>query len=199
MEKSKFDKLTDQFGAYGSWALWEHKRSREFEKSTKIIYDNVDVLNVNNVIIGLNISQQVGIWENFRGGKHDRKLKYAFNDTEIRGSYMTDLFKIEMIRSSDLKRYICEQRDVLITNIKCFKHEMESIEIKTKTRFVLLFSETSFFGNLFKGSFKCYFKENPFVFHQHYACRGTDKDWVESIWKKLEIKANFEETLSKYE
>ena len=103
----EFERLTEKHGAYGGWAIWNYTRNRREENSVKPIDENLIHLNNKYIIIGLNISSPVETWTNFRGGKHDRKLKYAFNNTKVRGSYMTDLFKgIVNSKSTELYEYI---------------------------------------------------------------------------------------------
>jgi hypothetical protein len=38
-----------------------------------------------------------------------------------------------------------------------------------------------------------------FLYFKHYSGRGTDKEWVEYVWNRLNIKyLNFEDELKKY-
>lgn len=195
---SEFEKLTEAHGKWGSWAIWEYSNQRITEKSTSIITNNLADLNNENILIGLNISKPVEIWGNFRGGKHDRKLKYAFNDTEIRGAYMTDLFRIKMEKSTDLAKHIISRPELLKENVDRFIKEMNDLNITDKTRLIILGPADSILGKYFKDEFQKYFKNNPVIYHRHYSSRGTDKDWVESMWKSLNVDADYETTLAKY-
>ncbi len=195
---TEFNSLTKKHGSWSSWAIWEFEKSREKEKNTEIISQNIASLNVRNIIIGLNISNKVTTWGNFRGGKHDRKLKYAFNDSVIRGAYMTDLFRINEKSSSVLKIYLSNNPKCVEENVFRFVSEMRDLNINSDTRFILLGTEDSVLGKYFKSEFQKYFNDNPLVFHRHYSSRGTDKAWVESIWSALEINANYEFMLEKY-
>ena len=71
-------------------------RIDEDEADPTVIQSHIEELNAKHVFIAYNASgdfQRAGPWANFRGGRHDRKLKYACNDAALRGSYLTDLFK----------------------------------------------------------------------------------------------------------
>lgn len=195
---TEFEELTEKHGAWASWAIWEYEKLRIREKSTDIILSNIEALNVRNVIIGLNISNQVDVWGNFRGGKHDRKLKYAFNDTAIRGAYMTDLFRIEMKESTSLAKKLKIQPELISENVLRFVDEMGDLKITAETRFILMGTEESILGKYYRKEFQKYFKDNPVTYHRHYSSRGTDKAWVESILRCLNINVDFEELLHKY-
>ncbi len=190
----EFKKLTLAHGKWGSWAIWDYSN----EKSTEIIYKNIDDLNVRNILVGLNISKPVEIWGNFRGGRHDRKLKYAFNDSPMRGSYMTDLFKIKMKKSTKLENELKLNPELINENVERFITEMKDLNIDESTSFILLGPEDSILGKYYKTEFQKHFEKNPVIFHRHYSSWGTDKDWVESIWNKLNISANYQEVRAKY-
>ncbi len=195
---TEFEELTEKHGAWASWAIWECEKSRIREKSTDIIYLNIEVLNVRNVIIGLNISKEVEVWGNFRGGKHDRKLKYAFNDTAVRGAYMTDLFRIKMKDSTNLAKQLAIKPKLIQGNVLRFVDEMRDLKITAETRFILMGKEDSILGRFYRNEFQKHFKDNPVTYHRHYSSRGTDKAWVESMLKCLNIYSDFEVILLKY-
>lgn len=185
---SKFLYLTEKHGKYGSWAIWDSKNENDVE----VIYKNYKKLHSKYVIIGLNISQVLGRkpWSNFRGGKHDRKLKYACNDTSLRGSYMTDLFKgINESKSNKIEEHL--SIDVIRKNVKIFREEMEDIGITEKSVFILMGARSS---KLYKYFFKHFYNgfTNKVINCYHYAYfKLTDKEWTESFWKAIGIKKNF--------
>jgi len=78
--------LKEKYGNVASWALWNDDN----EKDTSIIEENIGLLHSRFVGIGLNISKPVSTWSNFRGGKHDRKLRKTFNNGRLKGFYLTD-------------------------------------------------------------------------------------------------------------
>ncbi len=197
---TEFKKLAALYGRYGGWAIWEYAKSRSQEASTECIYKNLHQLNSNNVIIGLNVSEFIkGDWHNFRAGRHDRKLKYAFNDSDIRGAYMTDLYKgIVDPKSLSLHKELNNNYKVIEQNVHLFIQEMKDIGIKSDTRFILMGTEKSITGTHFITYYKIHFANNPVVFHRHYSSRGTDEDWVKSMWAQLGINKDFNETINKY-
>jgi len=195
---SEFEELTKKHGAWASWAVWDYEKSRHGEKNTDIIYSNIQILNIRNVIIGLNISNKVEVWGNFRGGKHDRKLKYAFNDNAIRGAYMTDLFRIETKESTNLAKKLKIKPELVSENVMRFIAEMRDLKITSETHFILMGTEDSILGKYYRNEFQKYFKANPVTYHRHYSSRGTDQQWVESMWKNLNITDDFNKVLIKY-
>jgi hypothetical protein len=197
--EAEFKKLSSTYGKYAGWAIWNYSRSRDIERSTSIIDDNIALLNSRNVIVGLNVSAPIDIlWSNFRGGTHDRKLKYAFNDT-IRGSYITDLYKgIVNPSSVELDKYISKNPDILQENVQFFLEEMKSIRLSMESRFIILGVENGILARHFNKHFQRHFLSNPVVYYRHYSSRGTDKEWVEGIWRKLDIQNHFGSVLSKY-
>ena len=195
----EFNNLTNSFGSYGSWAIWSNAKSRSAEKLTNPIFENIGLLNSKHVIIGLNISKPVSTWGNFRGGTHDRKLKYAFNDTELKGSYMTDLFKdVVNPNSVSFFKYIEAQPHLIQQNVELFKKEMSAIKITTDTTFILMGTETSYLAILYNKYFRIHFPHVKVIHHRHYSSRGSDQEWVESMWQTLGIDLNYNEVLQRY-
>lgn len=182
----KYDVLKAKYGSYASWAIWDEATRHD----TTIIDANVTELHSRYVFLGLNISKPLldMHWANFHGGKNDRKLMYACNDTTLRGSYLTDLFKgIPEAKSAKLYAYIKQNPDILAENVRIFKEEMIDIEVGESTVFIVLGKGVlplylEFFGKEFKNRYVCY---------PHYASHGTDKDWVEGLWNELGIKKSF--------
>lgn len=184
--KEKYNLLKENYGAYASWAIW----NEDTKNDITVIDNNVTELQSKFIFLGLNISKPLldTPWSNFHGGKNDRKLMYACNDTVLRGSYLTDLFKgIPEAKSAQLYAYIKQSPDILAENVSIFKQEMADVEIDKNTLFVVLGKGIlpfylEFFGSDFKNQYICY---------PHYASHGTDKDWVEGLWKVLGIKKMF--------
>ncbi len=113
---------------------------------------------------------------------------YACNDTKLRGSYLTDLFKgIPEPSSAKLYRYIKQNPDVIDENVRFFKQEMLDIGINRDTIFVVLGKGVlPFYVNFFGSEFT-----NEYICYPHYASYGTDKDWVEGLWKAVGIQKTF--------
>lgn len=191
----QYNDLKSKYGAYSSWAIWDYK----IESDTSIIEKNFELLNTNYVLLGLNISAALSSksWINFHGGKHDRKLKYACNDTELRGSYITDLFKdLPEAKSSNLKDQLTDE--IIIENVKIFNQEMEDVQIHGKSQFIILGTQGSQVANMFNKYF-AFMYNNPVKYYYHYSFYGlTDQKWVEGFWKILGIKADYSSTINRY-
>ncbi|MVN22556.1 hypothetical protein [Mucilaginibacter arboris] len=198
--KTEFENIKEKHGKYASWAVWNYSKNKIKEKSVDCINENLNILNSRYVFVGLNISNEIGTWGNFRGGKHDRKLKYAFNDSSLKGSYMTDLFKnIINPKSNDFYKFIKDKTDVIEENVLGFVQEMNDLKVSTETCFIVLGTEESITGKLFKEYFQRHFTNTSIIYHRHYSSRGFDKDWVESIWETLNIKnLDFNKVLENY-
>jgi len=196
----EFKKLESKHGAYATWAIWKQSKDRTDERDVACIEAALSDLNSNYVFVGLNISSPVSIWGNFRGGKHDRKLKYALNNTSLRGSYMTDLFKnIVEPSSASFYKKVNGDSNLINENVQRFIEEMKDVKITSDSTFVILGTENSYTGKLFNKHFKQHFPNNKVVYHRHYSSRGTDKEWVESCWKTLNVNASFENVFNSYQ
>jgi hypothetical protein len=188
----EFKTLTERHGRYGSWAIWSYLKGRTGERSCDPITENVHLLNSKHVVIGLNISKPVSTWGNFRGGTHDRKLKYAFNDSDLKGCYMTDLFKdVVNPNSTSFNNYIESQPHLTQHNVNLFRQEMSNLKITPETTFTLMGTEQSILATLYQKYFRIHFPDTKLIYHRHYSSRGSDKEWVESIWQTLGIMLDY--------
>ncbi|MFC1625185.1 hypothetical protein ACFL15_02330 [Patescibacteria group bacterium] len=189
--------LTEKYGSSASWAIWDYKN----EKDTSIIGQNRDQLHSRYILLGLNFSKETVTnkpWKNFHGGSiHDRKLKYACNDTELRGSFMTDIFRgIVETDSSKMKDIITDK--IISKNVSFFNQEMMDIKINKESKFIVFGTPTSYLAKCFNEYFKQGYTNNV-IYHYHYSYYGiTDEEWVKSLWEKLYISQDFEATLKKY-
>lgn len=185
--------IKERYGTLSSWAIWDFQN----ENDISFIEKHRNLLHNNFVIIGLNISKEVEDWKNFHGGKHDRKLKYAFNSSEkIRGSYMTDLIKKVEVKSTTILAEIENETIKIEEHINTFKSELELLNITQKSKFII-------FGNaarqLYDEYFEKHFPENKVYYFKHYSRGSNDKEWVEKVWKRLNINIlEFETEKNKY-
>lgn len=185
ISKDKYLNIKNKYGKFASWAIW----NSENESNTEIIEQNINKLHCNWVIIGLNISKPVGVWGNFRGGKHDRKIKLAFTNTEISGAYMTDLIKKIEKSSKEIEKEIKTKKFDITKHVKSFVEELKFVGINNNTKFIIFGNTARFIYDEF---YEKYFPENKVYYLKHYSSRGTDKDWVEYIWKRLNINSKYE-------
>ncbi|MDO8512411.1 MAG: hypothetical protein Q7S57_04005 [bacterium] len=185
---NKYNDLTSKYGAYSSWAVWNSEKPSD----TEIIDKNIDQLHSKYVLLGLNISRPLTDkpWSNFHDNSHARKLRYACNDTKLRGSYITDIFK-GIVKPSSSKFRNVLTKEIISENVKFFNQEMKDISIDSKTKLIVLGTPTSLLAKLFDEHFKQNYK-NEIIHYNHYSYYVlTDKAWVEGLWNILGIKNSF--------
>lgn len=191
-----FKYLTEKYGSFASWAIWDAKN----EKDTSIIFQSIDKLHSNFVLLGLNISSPLSnkSWVNFHGGRHDRKLKYACHNTVLQGSYITDLFKdIDEPDSSKIKSKL--SNSLIHDNVDYFNQEMKDISVNEDTVFIVLGVPSSFLAKCFDTYFKYSFPTNKVIFYPHYSYyKLTDEEWVTGLWDKLGISNYYQKVREEY-
>lgn len=197
MDKTQYQKLRRKYGKYSSWAIWNEKD----EADSTIIDSHFEELNAKHVFVAHNTSGDYvrdGPWPNFRGWKHDRKLKFACNDTALRGSYLTDLFKgIKEVNSRNVQNYLTPE--VVTENVSLFLEEISDIGTTKKTVYVILGVRNSEVGKQFRSHFLDKLGEVNVKYYTHYSNYSlTDEKWVTGLWKELGIKANYETIRQKY-
>lgn len=192
---NEYKNLTSKYGSYSSWAIWDQRD----EKDTSVISKNNEKLHSNFIFLALNVSG-LGVkdWSNFHGGSiHDRKLKYACNDNKLRGSYITDIFK-DIVEPISLKVKNILNAKIIEKNITFFNQEMKDIKINNDSIFIILGTQKSLISQYFNKYFKQGYK-NQVIYHYHHSYYGLkDKEWVQSLWEKLNISQDFYSTVQKY-
>lgn len=179
--------LVSKYGPYASWAIWNN----DDHSDSSIIAKNIPQLHSRFVLLGLNISGPLENtpWLNFhKGPSNVRKIKFVCENTSLWGSYITDLFKgIPEKDSSKLKSMLTEE--MIMENVDRFDEEMRDIKMSSDTIFIVFGNTAAFyFNNYFRRDYK-----NSAIYHYHYSHYGvSDKTWVESLWKKLNINQKFE-------
>lgn len=172
---AEYNILKERYGAFASWAIW----NKEDLHDTEVIPRSIKELNSNYVLLGLNKSIDIDLnyWKNFHGYDHARKLAYACNNTELRGSYMTDLFK-------NLPEAVASKLDKRLTdtnirqNVETFRKEMEDIRLSKSSRFIV-FGRTA--EKYFIKYFRKYF-DQPYICTRHYSdFRISDEMWVKEF------------------
>ena len=192
----KFKELSEKYGQIASWAIWNYSNP----KDSRIIEKYIDQLNSRYVLIALNVSRDINkwpVWSNFHDNTHARKLKYACNDTELRGSYMTDLFKnVVKPRSTNIEKVLNKKK--INENVDFFRQEMEDIGIDQNSQFIIFGVRGSTISRLYDQHFRKYFK-NKVINSYHYSYfTKTDKEWVEKFWEETKINHDYDLILSKY-
>ncbi len=188
---NKYKALVAKYGSYSSWAIWNHEKAID----TTVIDQNFAQLHSKFVLLGLNVSRTLNsrLWSNFHDNTHARKLKYACNDTILRGSYMTDIFKdLAEPTATNIQNMLSDK--LVRENVDMFNQEMKDVKLNEDSQFII-------FGNLAREYFSKYFKQdykNNIIYQKHYSARGTDKEWVKGFWNKLNITQDFESIIKKY-
>lgn len=191
----EFKNLCSKYGGCSSWAIWDYKNP----KDTQIINKYFNQLNSNFVLLGLNISRPLvgDRWQNFHHNTHDRKIKYACNDTILRGSYITDLFKnIPEANAGNLEDKLTDE--LINKNVKYFISEMKDIKLNDKTQFIVFGTPNSLIVKYFDKYFRPYFTNNV-IFYYHYSYYTlTDKQWVCGFWNLLNINQAYDSIIKKF-
>jgi hypothetical protein len=134
-----FLQLKNEFGKYGSWALWDEDGGIE-----NIIKDKelISLIKPNIIFMGLNASRDLRDnidWANFHFHKniknqswrreHCRKLANVLSEAEFAcfsGSYMTDVIKTKYdSNSGDLSKAIKEDESIITENAKLLIQEIK--------------------------------------------------------------------------
>lgn len=176
MEMALFKKIRySHYANFISFAIWNDNDINDLSK----IDENIENLNQNIIIVGLNISRGVNKFQNFhvkhQGGR-DSWLKDAFNNGCFHGAYMTDIIKNDVSPRQSLVDLSIEN---IIKNIKEFKKELNFINCRNPYIVAIGYETTRILRQ--------YLPEYIENIHSipHYAKRGiTKKEFVESI-KKL--------------
>lgn len=145
--------LKNEFGKYGSWALWDENGGIE-----KIIKDKgfESLIKPNVIFMGLNAScdlREAADWINFHFLKaknnsswkkeHCRKLAEVLSEPEFSyfsGSYMTDIVKTKYdSRSENLTKAIKKDDRIIAENEKLLKQEMMLLsKISGSDQFIII-------------------------------------------------------------
>ncbi len=187
--------LTEKYGAYSSWAIWDANDPY----STALIDQNFEQLHSRFVLLGLNISRPLpgNAWSNFHDNTHAHKLKYTCNDTNLRGCYITDIFKgIVAARTEKFERLLTDQ--VIKENVSFFEQEMQDIQLAQESQLIVFGTPHSLLARCFSEYFQPHFG-NPVLYFYHYAYYTlTDKEWVTGFWRQLGIVQDFDATATRY-
>jgi hypothetical protein len=185
--------LKEKYARVASWAIWDSRNQHD----TTIIDKNVAQLSSRYVFAALNVSKDLKdeSWINFHAGRHDRKLKYACNDTILRGSYLTDLFK-GIAEPKDFKIKSLLTSETIQEHVKAFNREMVDIKLSDDSTLIIL-------GGMARRYFDIHFRRgyrNKIIFHAHYSdYKLSDKQWTEDLWSKLNIVQDFDSIVQKYQ
>jgi hypothetical protein len=137
-----FESIKKKHGGYASWAVWaeatERPKSNIGNMSIFDLGSNPDltqVLKNTVVMVGLNISRSLSEpFRNFHDSNpraNDFKIRYAFQNTEYYGAYMTDIIKdLEMINSNDVLKHLKADPALIRTNVSRFREELRDLNAR---------------------------------------------------------------------
>ena len=79
-----------------------------------------------------------------------------------------------------------------------FKQEMSDLKISSSTTFILMGTEKSILATLYQKYFRIHFPDIKVIYHRHYSSRGSDQEWVESMWQTLGVELEYQGVHQKY-
>ena len=147
MDLEKFNFIKKKYGQVASWAVWkeggETPKSNMGDLSILDPQQNPDVLSElkpDVVFVGLNTSRDITdtpLFSNFHPNyphAQDYKTRFALNDTELWGGYMTDIIKdYPELHGHTVRGYLNENHDVEDKNIETFLEELIDLETDNPT------------------------------------------------------------------
>jgi hypothetical protein len=147
--KEVFELIRQKHGGYSSWAIWakvtDKPKSNMADMSVFDVSRNdslFQLLNPKVMMIGLNISRPFEEpFKNFHDANpraNDFKIRFAFEETEYYGAYMTDVIKnFEMVDSSDVKKYLKNNPKIVKENLGVLRKEIS--DLKSEKPVILAF------------------------------------------------------------
>ena len=127
MESVLFEKIKNShYADFVSFAIWNDSDIKDL----LVIEKNIETLNQNIIIVGLNANGSITKFQNFhckhRGGR-DAWLREAFDHGYFQGAYMTDIIKND---KSSRQSSVDLNEDNIFKNIEEFKEELTFIGCK---------------------------------------------------------------------
>lgn len=125
-------------GGYASWAVWapiEPTRKPKFGMDDISVFETDAVrslLKPNVVMLGLNFSTKIELppFGNFHaaGRAQDYKIRYAFEDSEYYGAYMTDIINgLAQMDSRKAMSQLDADPNLLAESLRIFREEMKDL------------------------------------------------------------------------
>ena len=147
--KEVFELIRQNHGGYSSWAIWakvtDKPKSNMSDMSVFDVSRNdslFQLLNPKVMMIGLNISRSFEEpFKNFHDANpraNDFKIRFAFEETEYYGAYMTDVIKnFETADSGDVKKYLKDNPKIVKENLGLLRKEIA--DLKSEKPVILAF------------------------------------------------------------
>jgi hypothetical protein len=139
--KQLYNKIAKEYGKVASWAVWAEAGAKpksnisnmdilDLKENPKIL----DILRTDIVMVALNFAREAEMNQpflNFHDSNphgQDYKIRYAFENTDFYGAYMTDIIKdFPMLSSKDVLKYLKENPDEVAKQIDGFREELSFI------------------------------------------------------------------------
>ena len=140
IDRSRFEAIRSKHGGYASWAVWaKASNTPKSNIGDMTIFDTnandslLKTLKASVLMVGLNISRSFSEpFRNFHDASssgNDFKIRYAFEDTEYYGAYMTDIIKnVEMVESSKLLEHLKTSPVLVRQNVDTFCEEVLDLD-----------------------------------------------------------------------
>ncbi|WP_127470956.1 DUF2972 domain-containing protein [Thiomicrorhabdus aquaedulcis] len=137
-----YNNIAEKYGHVASWAVWakagNKPKSNISDMSIFDLKNNpslLDNLKTDTVMVALNFSRVVNMPEpflNFHDSNphgQDYKIRFALDDTDYLGAYMTDIIKdFPMLSSKDVLKHLKQNPHVIKEQINGFREELKFIQ-----------------------------------------------------------------------
>ena len=141
VSKEKFEVIKNKWGQYASWAIWENTQPGDRVKARigdldifKPTDELLNTLRTDIVLVALNAADrdipEVAFSPFHDSSSHamDYKMRYAFKDTSLWGSYITDIFhNLRETDSSKVNKFLAINPAYTASQIERFTEELEDI------------------------------------------------------------------------
>jgi hypothetical protein len=136
ISREQFEQMRSEFGHYGSWAVWAPGRPgagvRDGIDDLSIFDTDAVLQQLHNefVIVALNVSEPIQkVLGNFHSDSpynNDYKMRHAFADTPLWGSWITDILKdVPEVDSRKIAKNLKQHRDEISKHVEVFLRELE--------------------------------------------------------------------------
>jgi len=137
--------IKQKHGGYASWAVWKDVAKKpKSNMGDMTIFDLdsnpalLEVLKTNFIMVGLNISRSFSEpFRNFHDASataNDFKIRYAFQNTQYSGAYMTDIIKhFAMTDSNQVLEHLKAHPALKKQNVEIFREELRDLTSKAPT------------------------------------------------------------------
>jgi hypothetical protein len=137
MDQEKWEKVRKKHGKYASWAIWAEASEKPKSNMGEMALFNEKLekspLKPDVVMVGLNLSRffPEEPFRNFHDPSphaQDYKIRYAFQQTDYYGAYMTDIIKgVVEVDSKNIPKYLKENPGALEQSLKIFREELRDL------------------------------------------------------------------------